>query len=240
MESVDAALLARANWWFEISRYGLIISGSITAILAFVAVVFSWIQFWSSSVREDHSNQRTSTLEFRAAELRKDATRLTADAEASRAAIAAANARAAEANQKAELERLERIKLEARVSPRRLSGEQSSKMATVLSAATPQPIAVVSRLFDPEGKDFADDLASVLKNSGWDVQRFVNWTQSERGVFIAMVGQSEFPQSVRPLAAALDAASIAYKDMNIGNEALSTMSPYFAPNVLYLLIGAKP
>jgi hypothetical protein len=53
--------------------------------------------------------------------------------------IAAANGRASDANKKAETGRLERVKLEAKVSPRRLSGEQVRKMSAVLSAVVPAP-----------------------------------------------------------------------------------------------------
>jgi len=154
--------------------------------------------------------------------------------------IAAANARASDANKKAETERLERVKLEAKVSPRRLSGEQVRKMSAVLSKAIPAPLAIVSRLMDAEGKDFADDIAAALKASGWESRKYVNWTQFTKGVFIATVEKTPLGPQAAPLFAALKAANIEYKIITIDARDLETMSPHFQPKVLYLLVGAKP
>ena len=154
--------------------------------------------------------------------------------------IAAANARASDANKKAETERLERVKLEAKVSPRRLSGEQVRKMSAVLSKAIPAPLAIVSRLMDAEGKDFADDIAAALKASGWESRKYVKWTQFTKGVFIATVEKTPLGPQAAPLFAALKAANIEYKIITIDARDLETMSPHFQPKVLYLLVGAKP
>ncbi len=132
--------------------------------------------------------------------------------------IAAANARASDANKKAETERLERVKLEAKVSPRRLSGEQVRKMSAVLSKAIPAPLAIVSRLMDAEGKDFADDIAAALKASGWESRKYVNWTQFTKGVFIATVEKTPLGPQAAPLFAALKAANIEYKIITIDAE----------------------
>ena len=97
---------------------------------------------------------------------------------------AKANERAAQANEKAEAERLERLKLEAEYlrAGCRATSNQAGRHP-VRSAAT-TPIAVVSRLLDPEGKDFADDIGSALTGLHWQVTRVWNWTKSEKGVFI--------------------------------------------------------
>ena len=47
------------------------------------------------------------------------------------------------------------------------------------------PIGVVSRLVDPEGADFADDIAGAFSNAHWQAVRQKNWTKSDRGVAIA-------------------------------------------------------
>jgi hypothetical protein len=163
------------------------------------------------------------------------------DAESSRAAIADANARAAEANRLAESERLARLELEARVAPRRIRGEQRQEMIAVLSAARPSGIAVVSRLLDSEGQDFAEDIAAVFKASKWQEMSFSNWTRSDKGVFIATVeGTAPEPTDLSLVVAALDAAKITHTTIVISGEDINRMSPHFQPLVLYLLIGAKP
>ena len=154
--------------------------------------------------------------------------------------IADANAHASDANKKAETERLERVKLEAKVPPRRLSGEQVHKMSAPLSAAIPAPVAIVSRLMDAEGKDFADDIAAALKASGWESRKYVSWTQFAKGVFIATVEGTPLGPQAAPLLAALNAANIEHKIITINGRDIETMSPHFQPKVLYLLVGAKP
>jgi hypothetical protein len=133
------------------------------------------------------------------------------------------------------------LALEAKVAPRRLSGDQKSKISTALSGAIPLPVAVVSRLLDFEGKDFAEDLASALEKSQWTVTRNGSWTQSEKGVFIALVEpKPEQLALASTLSAALDDANIVHKIIPIKTENLGSISPHFQPNVLYLLIRAKP
>jgi hypothetical protein len=113
-------------------------------------------------------------------------------------------------------------------------------MSAVLSKAIPAPLAIVSRLMDAEGKDFADDIAAALKASGWESRKYVNWTQFTKGVFIATVEKTPLGPQAAPLFAALKAANIEYKIITIDARDLETMSPHFQPKVLYLLVGAKP
>jgi len=50
--------LESANWWYVFSWRGMLIAGSITALAAIATVVFSFIQFWSSNVRENFAGPR--------------------------------------------------------------------------------------------------------------------------------------------------------------------------------------
>lgn len=145
----------------------------------------------------------------------------------------------AEANRALEAERAERVKLEAAIAPRRLSSADKQKMAAALAGVPPLPIVVVSRLFDGEGADFADDIRDVLVAARWDVQRFSNWTKSDKGVFIATV-EGTPPHPDTGLGAALDAINIKHQVMTIDASDRATMSPNFHQNVLYLLVGARP
>jgi hypothetical protein len=130
----------------------------------------------------------------------------------------------------------------AEMAPRRLKDEQISKMSAVLSSAPPAPVVVVSRFLDPEGKDFADDLASVINQGHWQTARYENWTRADKGIFVATAeGTSQpFPPQIGTLVAALTAANINYKQITISGDDLYRVSPAFQPNVLYLLVGAKP
>jgi hypothetical protein len=134
-------------------------------------------------------------------------------------------------------------KTQAKIIPWRLSKDDKQAMFDILSQASPSPIAVISRLLDSEGNDFADDLASVLTEAHWNVVRYRNWTKSDRGVFIATVAGTKLrpnDPTIRSLADALTAARIKYKIITISGNDLHTMSPWFQPQVLYLLIGARP
>jgi hypothetical protein len=126
------------------------------------------------------------------------------------------------------------------LGPRRLTEELSRKMSSLLTASPSTGVAIVSRLMDGEGGDFADDLASVLKKSHWETARFSNWTRPDKGIFIATVEGTTPAPEVGALIAALDAANIQHNAVTIGGEDLNRMSPAFQPRVLYLLVGAKP
>ena len=140
-----------------------------------------------------------------------------------------------------ERERIERIKLEERVAPRRLTGEQIGKISGVLSASPPLPIAIVSRLLDPEGDDFANDLERAFTVSRWQVVRVRNWTQSVKGVLVAAAETTPLTSDIKKaLGAALGAANIPHSFGTIQRAEFNTMDPHVQPHVLYLLIGAKP
>jgi hypothetical protein len=134
------------------------------------------------------------------------------------------------------------LALEEKIQPRRISGERSEKMVEILSAVGHNvPIAIVSRIFDPEAKDFADDLASVFTKAKWVPVRYENWTRSDKGVFIATVeGTALPPELEKVIAAALDANNTEHKTITISGDDISRVSPHFQPHVLYLLVGAKP
>jgi len=91
------------------------------------------------------------------------------EAEAARGAIADANARAAEANEKAERERLERMKIEARLAWRRFSPEQIGSIASKLNAFRPERVAVFRSKLEPEIASFAGQITSALEDAGWNV-----------------------------------------------------------------------
>jgi hypothetical protein len=149
--------------------------------------------------------------------------------------------RAAALEKQAQELRAANLALQIKVQPRRISGDKSVQMAALLSRFETVPIAIVSRFFDPEGTDFADDLSAVFTKEKWAVVRYENWTQSHKGVFIATVEGTELPAEVEKIiAAALDANNTEHRTITISEADINTVSPSFQPHVLYLLVGAKP
>ena len=114
-------------------------------------------------------------------------------------------------------------------------------MLPILGGDIRLPIAVVSRMADPDSADFADDFAKVFTQSQWQPVRIHNWTQLDKGVFFATLEGTSLPKPVEAiLAAALDAAGIEHKTMAVAANDAARIPPAFQPNVLYLLVGAKP
>ncbi len=131
----------------------------------------------------------------------------------------------------------------ARLSPRRLSTEQTAKMTPLLVAPNlPNlPIGVVSRHNDGESVDFANDLAKVLSAAGWEPHRLYDWTGLDKGVFIATFAGTPLTKDVEAiLRGALEAAQIEHDTMTVSNINQRTIPQGFQPKTLYLIVGTKP
>jgi hypothetical protein len=106
---------------------------------------------------------------------------------------------------------------------------------------TPLPIGIVSRLLDPEGSDFADDISAAFSAARWGAVRQKDWTMSNKGVAIGVFDGTNLPSELSDeLMAALSAANIEAKVTTIAKDRQNTTSASFQPNALYLLVGAKP
>lgn len=187
---VDPALLESANRWFDISWYGLLIAGGFTALAAFATVFFLFVQFWSSDVRERQAEWRAATLELETgkakaelakanadiasanaeiAETNKQKASLEKDAAEARRDLAAAAARAAEANQKAEAERLERLKPELQTGPQDLAGQSRSELVALFRSFGVQSVDVFAYAegSSPDTHSFAQTMIAVFTEAGW-------------------------------------------------------------------------
>jgi hypothetical protein len=154
---------------------------------------------------------------------------------------AQANERAATLEKEAQELKASNLILEAQIQPRRLSGENSKKLADALSKIGSFPIAIVSRIFDPEGSDFADDLDSAFGAGKWHPVRQRDWTMSNRGVAVATFeGTTLPPEFTNAVISALAGAGIKATMVKIRKDNQNTTSAHFQPNALYLLVGAKP
>jgi hypothetical protein len=136
------------------------------------------------------------------------------------------------------------LELEVKIQPRRLSGKEKDSFISALSGVPKPPtIAVVSRLLDPDSNDFADDISAALMAAGWHSERYRNWTMSVKGVFVATAEGTTVDRSdpsIGGLERALAAAGVSHAPMTVAASDNATMTPYFQPNVLYVLVGAKP
>lgn len=97
---------------------------------------------------------------------------------------AKANERAAQANKAAEQERIERLKLEAKLAPRRLTGEQRAAFGAMCGRVSGEPVSATGMLGVADADDFAEDLAQVLKDCGYNVTLYKSMflTPTPRGL----------------------------------------------------------
>jgi hypothetical protein len=158
---VDPTLLERANWWFDISWYGILLAGAAAAVAACATVAFLFIQFWSSGIREQQANWRTSTLEVRAK---------TADAELAKAnaEIAEAKRQAAALENDAAQARVEQERLKAIAAWRRITREQYDILLAHLKGQSIK-VQVDTVGSDYEAIQYFDDIVQTLKDAGLEI-----------------------------------------------------------------------
>lgn len=160
---VDPELLKSANWWFDASWYGILVAGAMTTIGAFLTFAFLFTQYWSSGVRERHTEWRTSALELQTAN---------ANASAAQASERAATleVKANEIALELERERFERIKLTAKVAPRSIPQAEQEKLTAALKGFDRQVGTIKASPPLPESEWFARVLAAPLIAAGWDIK----------------------------------------------------------------------
>jgi hypothetical protein len=161
------------------------------------------------------------------------------------------NARAAEANQKAEQERIERLKLEAKFAPRILKDAEAQQFAAAVASLTGFTIDIVS--YEGLGTDVAvlsSQLAEIMRNVGVNARAFTPMGGS--GVIRGIAVRDE-TGSTTQLDAAVDQIVRARNAIGLSG---SRMEPYpvgeaiaggymgpsgVAANAnLRVLVGAKP
>ena len=138
-----------------------------------------------------------------------------------------------------EQERLARVKLEAELLPRRLSGKQKTQLAESLGIHR-FGLTIVSPVVDPEASDFADDLDSAIHDGAhWETLRIRNRISLKFGVSIVTAkGTPELPES-KVLDAALTAIGVAH-DITVVENGDASTSPQFQAGFLYLVVEHKP
>jgi hypothetical protein len=129
-----------ANFGFDISNFALLIGAILVGVGTYGVFEFG-------KIKEHFSNERISTNETETARAKEGAAKAEEEA-------AKANARAAEATQKAEVERVERLRLELKLAPRSLTPAESQELSNELTALHGVNVDVVS--YESMGFDVAD------------------------------------------------------------------------------------
>jgi hypothetical protein len=163
---------------------------------------------------------------------------LNIEAGVARQNAAEAERSAAEAQRKTAEIQKENLLLRAQIGPRRLSGDQKSKLKKLLESH-PTPLAVVSRLLDKESSDFADDFASALDQAHWKSMRISNRISSKYGVSIGIVADERNAPEVKLLSDALTAIGVSHDIVSL-TDGEGSMNPHVQSHVLYLLIEQHP
>ena len=113
-------------------------------------------------VRASEAEARTRQAEAEAAKANAASHEAVARVAGANARIAEANRAAAEAERVAEAERLERLRLEAQIAPRRLGVEQQHAIATSLSQFAGRRISVTSYALDGEAAVLGRQIEAAL------------------------------------------------------------------------------
>jgi hypothetical protein len=94
------------------------------------------------------------------------------------ARIAEANSKAAQANEKAEREHLARMKIEERLSGRRVSLEKHDEMVGILKPFQGSMVIVAGLYGIEESKVYAIDIVNTLRDAGWQATLDLSQTSS--------------------------------------------------------------
>jgi hypothetical protein len=150
---------------------------------------------------------------------------------------ARANERAAKAeeeaarfNKMAEEERIERLRLEARLKPRRLSQAQKDAIRSAISSFQGTLVHILSALGAWDGAQYARDFSDLCSESGWHVLGIGTWDSGDGLVSAA----------VRCLQESLEQQEISAV-IETGQKSFGPGTPNFraASDRMLLLVGVK-
>jgi hypothetical protein len=219
---LDPAQLDWAEYWYPISWKGVLAGGIITAIGACATIAFLLLQWRTTSIREDQSEWRTSTLEMQTAqanaalgaaqadiaranlqiaEAKKQTAALEKDTANARKGIVEANARALEAQ--AELARFK--------APRSISEADKPAIISALSNFAGTKVAIYILGDGPEPNDLGAAISGVLTQSRW-VPLSWNWSGAGAAAGVIVLfkpgTEGEFGSACDALVAAFNGARV--------------------------------
>lgn len=215
------------NW----ANIVLVIGGIIT-------VGATVLIFWITGVRERYADERLAANEMMTAKANADA----ASARALTASIENENIRL---QTKLEEERVARLLLEARISPRRLTSEHKDRLVLALQKFQGQKIKVVSPQ-NTEGNEYALDFIDVFRRSGWRVLEsytstgvmFVGYDIEPHGIQLSIPSEPERDPMVELAAQAL-ALTLSNEGLR-ENQGFNTPIEKLEGDVIEISVGVKP
>jgi hypothetical protein len=143
---------------------------------------------------------------------------LQADLKSKEDEIANANARASEANQKAEEERLARLKIEERLAPRSLTAEQIHLLQTKLRQYTGQPVQISYLIGDVESQVYAAEFGQALGSAGWAVSPGLPSMFNFAGLAVRVQDPTSVPEAAEALAKTIEAMGITVQRIHTSNK----------------------
>lgn len=122
------------------------------------------------------------------------------------------------------------------LQPRHLS-EAQEKQLTATLATTKGKVGFMSLLLDGESADFADDLATVFRDAGWDVVPTVRTSLNNFSGFVTIGVTGEGLDEIADFVCkALNLAGITCKYENIQPNSIGGE---LEPNTVYVIVGRK-
>lgn len=207
---------ATADSIYNYSNIALIF-GTTIALIATIAAIYS------SSIREQYSNERTATNERLTIVAKAEAAKATENSAIANKIASEANESAAKSNLRAIEVEKQNIELRIKFSSRHIGKKQYDILVSILSK-NPSTFNIET-MGDPESGMYAADILKTFLDSGWNVDKKefplgVIWTGIQ-------IFQTNDPAALY-IADALKAAKIKF---NIGNEFREKAT---------IMIGGKP
>lgn len=223
-----AKINPRMTSFLEFASYWTGVLAVLFTALAAVAGLFSW--YFSTKFADQKDT------EFRAFQESSKRDIATANARS-----AEANARAAEANRRAEEERLERVKLETRLAPRRLRDASCAAVADSIKEFAPQSVDIFWNTADPEATDLADDIFTAFQLAGWTLDRSKHSLEPPNVIFGVII-----EYAISRHKTAVGVAANALSDALLKQHVSAVTAPVGGPDVegkpdtIRVRIGKKP
>jgi len=257
-----AALLGCLSWWFSFTVSGMK-EEARTRFEREHETKMKFAEAEVSKAREGTAaaNERAGRLEVEAASLRERTTRSEYKIKAAEAQVEEAKKEAAQAGEgtakalaetatakertiKLEVEaaalreraaraETELLKVQARITPRRIPDNKRSRLVEILKLIPKGPISIQCLLGDQESRMFATQIRDALKEAGWtDVGLHISvFNKTMTGVELRFRDRTKIPEFGVLIAHALDSVGI---PLSLG------IHPKVAEGEVEIVVGAKP
>jgi hypothetical protein len=193
--------LAVANRWYSISWWGLLLSGAATAVATIFTVIFLFIQFWTSTVRDEYADKERLQLKAATAAAERDLVNANERISVNESAAAAANERAANAE----------LALARYRAGRTLTPQQSGSLVESLKQSPKGRVIIKPNFQDTEATSFANELSRAFNEAGFSGvgdSPLEILSYNRPGLFLAVRDTSRPPPATEPILRAFTDAGI--------------------------------